>query len=225
MKSRKQLVKLLRSDWLGAGEKLVSYNGGDASSPYLGGVVGGAYRAPFEPFAPAARELDVDFTACPTPTAPVREGRIHGDEWVHDPSLRGWVLADSPQHDAVICANQLAAAGLEGWFVETDQRIAVIAEGSAVRGAEVAVEERTERSGIGGILGKARSAVNTVAEFAESLHGGEPLVTLWELPCDQLAELTGVRRGRWSESLFAVAARFQDGSVIELKRDRELPGL
>ncbi|TDD02694.1 hypothetical protein E1181_22170 [Saccharopolyspora terrae] len=201
-------------------EKLRSYNGGDRTAAHLGGVIG-EYKAPMTPLGPVARTLDVDFSNALLPSAPVREGRIHGDEWVHDPTIRGWVLAESSNCDAVACANQLVAAGTEGWFIETDLRIAVVVEETVVSKSDID-EGEGKAAGLGGLLGKARSAVSTVAE---SLHGGDSLVTLWEYQCDQLADITEVRRGRWSESLYAIVGRFRDGSVIELKRDRDLPGI
>ncbi|MER5390975.1 hypothetical protein [Saccharopolyspora sp. NPDC002686] len=229
MRSEKQLVKLLEDGWLQPGEKLQRYGGGDRERLHFGATIGGHHQAPYQPSRPAAHSFDVDFRDVPHPTVPVQQGRFHGDEWVHDPTIRGWVRADSPERAAVACADLLVAAGPEAWFIGTDRRIAVVADASAVgepgqEDQETGNGSEGSAKGFGRLLGKARSAVSAVTELSESLIGGSELVTLWECPLEQLAEATGDLKGRTADGAGFSINRFADGSVIEVGTKIHLKG-
>ncbi|SDZ23904.1 hypothetical protein SAMN05216215_105369 [Saccharopolyspora shandongensis] len=232
MKSEKQLIKLVEEGWLQQGEKLQEFGGGDRERVHLGAAIGGRHEAPYAPQHPIRNDLEVDFADVPYPTIVVQEGRFHGDEWVHDPTIRGWVSADSPGREAVRCADQLVAAGPEGWFIGTDRRIAVVVESAVLRKSDVgevpeasaAEEPANETKGFGRLLGKARSAINAVSELSGSLLGGEGLVTLWECPRERFSKAAKDVKGRWSTGSGFSINRFDDGSTIEVASKIHLPG-
>ncbi|MGP4020020.1 hypothetical protein [Saccharopolyspora sp. 5N708] len=225
MRSEKQVLKLVEEGWLQQGEKLQKYGGGDRERPHLGATIGGRHEAPYRPSRRATHNLDVDFGEARYPTTVVQQGRFHGDEWVHDPTIRGWIHADSPGRLAVECADQLVAAGPAGWFLVTDRRVAVVVDAAVVTEENAGAVEKSEddAKGFGRFLGKARSAVNAVAELSESLMGGNGLVTLWECQRDRLTE-TGSIKGRSSDGFSFSASRFDDGSIVEVATEVHLKG-
>ncbi|MGI8307281.1 hypothetical protein [Saccharopolyspora hattusasensis] len=230
MRSDKQLVKLVEDGWLQQGEKLQRYGGGNREQLHFGANIGGRHQAPYRPSRPVSHNFDVDFGDVLYPTAVVQQGRFHGDEWVHDPTIRGWVHADSPGRAAVECADLLVTAGPEAWFIGTDRRIAVVVDAAVVgkSGHESNPEEGKDSQGsgkgFGRLLGKARSAVNAVAELSESLIGGAELVTLWECQREQLAEMTGSLKGRSTDGSGFSVNRFSDGSIIEVSTKVHVKG-
>ncbi|MER7081938.1 hypothetical protein SAMN02982929_03391 [Saccharopolyspora kobensis] len=226
MRSEKQLVKLIEDGWLQEGEKLQRYGGGDRERVHFGSTIGGRHQAPYQPTRPPAHSFDVDLGDVLYPSAPVQQGRFHGDEWVHDPTIRGWVQADSPERAAVECADLLVAGGPEAWFISTDRRIAVVVDASVVGKAEPQEDEEQGESskGFGRFLGKARSAVSAVTELSESLIGGVELVTLWECPPERFTAMAEDLKGRSTAGSGFSINRFADGSVIEVSTKIHLKG-
>ncbi|MER6988230.1 hypothetical protein ABT337_01855 [Saccharopolyspora hirsuta] len=226
MRSEKQLVKLIEDGWLQEGEKLQRYGGGDRERVHFGATIGGHHQAPYRPTRPPVHRFDVDFGDVLYPSAPVQQGRFHGDEWVHDPTIRGWVQADSPGRAALECADLLVAGGPEAWFIGTDRRIAVVVDASVVSKSEQEDKdpESENSKGFGRFLGKARSAVSAVTELSESLIGGAELVTLWECPLERFEQMTGDLKGRSTAGSGFSINRFDDGSVLEVSIKAHLKG-
>ncbi|WP_143121674.1 hypothetical protein [Saccharopolyspora antimicrobica] len=233
MKSAKQLIKLVEDGWLQPGERLQEYGGGSAERIHLGAVIGGVHEAPHTPKNQVRSDLEVDLGDVLLPTVVVREGRFHGDEWVHDPTIRGWAAADSPGREAIRCADQLAAAGPEGWFIGTDRRIAVVVDSAVLRSSgsgddsqeSVGAENAEESKGFGRFLGKARSAISAVSELSGALRGSEGLITLWECPSGRFSKEPKNIKGRWSTGTGFSINRFDDGSTVEVVTKLHLPGL
>ncbi|TDD38297.1 hypothetical protein E1288_38965 [Saccharopolyspora elongata] len=217
----------MEDGWLQQGEKLQRYGGGNREQLHFGATIAGRHQAPYRPSH--SHDFDVDFGEVLYPTELVQQGRFHGDEWVHDPTIRGWIQADSPGRVAVECADLLVAVGPEAWFIGTDRRIAVVADAAIAGkpGQESALEAgNSEESakGFGRLFGKARSAMNAVAELSESLIGGTELVTLWECPREHLGEMTGSLKGRSTDGSGFSVNRFADGSVIEVSTKIHVKG-
>ncbi|MBB5152752.1 hypothetical protein [Saccharopolyspora phatthalungensis] len=225
MLSTKQFQKLLERDWLDEGDRVMALFGGEGERGYLGATIGGRHVVPHRPVM-QTENLNVDFGALPLPAAVVRDGRFHGDEWVHDPAMRGWLYAATPQQLAVQCADRLAAAGPEGWFVSTPARLAVVVDASAAGEPDDVAQQKTvdekgaeEAKGIGRWLGKARSAVSAVADLSDSLRpgSGPSLITLWECRRDQLTSGGFITKGRNAGGVRFARNEFVDGSVLELR--------
>src|SRR5690606_28642728 len=175
----------LQAEWVAEGEELRCVLGEKDVVGHLGATIGGRFAVPHQPLGPVP-ELDVDHSSLAPPSRPVRGGKFHGDEGIHDPAMRGWVYAGSSVQLAVRFADHIAAAGPEAWYVATDRRFGVVVDSSVVpktkRGGkpESAAAER-KRGGGGGLLGKARSAFDAVAELSEGLaKTGKRVAVLWE---------------------------------------------
>jgi hypothetical protein len=213
--------KLLEAEWVAEGDTVRSVLGGEGAQGYLGATVGGRHLIPYRPSSQVP-ELDVDFDELQPPTEVVQQGIFHGDEWVHDPAVRGWAIASSPNQFAIVCADFLAAAGPAGWFVITDQRIAVVVETSVLREAPDDAEAgKTDReaSGFGRLLGRARSAVSAVAEFPDNFKAspGQPAVTLWECRREGFVDVRLVTKGRSAYGYYFSRNAFTDGSLLEIR--------
>ncbi|MGW5647149.1 hypothetical protein ACWEV3_41225 [Saccharopolyspora sp. NPDC003752] len=221
--------KLLEAQWVGEGDTVRSVLGGEEVQGHLGATIGGRHLVPYRPSS-QVRDLDVDLSELRPPTAAVRQGSFYGDEWVHDPAIRGWLIASAPNQLAVACADHLAAAGPAGWFVVTDQRIAVVVEASVVREPERkggqdadSDEGKKETSGFGRFLGRARSAVSAVSDLADNSRSGDPAVTLWECRRGQFVDVHLVTKGRSSYGYFFSCNKFADGSVLEIRTRTRFP--
>ncbi|GAA0515377.1 hypothetical protein GCM10011581_49210 [Saccharopolyspora subtropica] len=221
--------KVLEAEWVAEGDTVRSVLGGEGLRGHLGATIGGRHVLPHRPSTPV-RELDVDFSELPPPTAVVRQGHFHGDEWVHDPAVRGWLTAAAAHQLAVVCADHLAAAGPAGWFVITDQRIAVVVDSSVVPAPKDAEDTEAEQkdsgsSGFGRFLGRARSAVSAVADLSESFRApsGPPAVTLWECRRDRFVDVRLVTKGRSSYGYMFSRNEFRDGSVLEIRTNARWP--
>lgn len=221
VKSKKQMRTALQAEWVAEGEELRSVLGEKDVVGHLGATIGGRFAVPHQPLGPVP-ELDVDHSSLAPPSRPVREGKFHGDEWIHDPAMRGWVYAASPDQLAVRFADHIAAAGPEAWYVATDRRSAVVVDSSVVAKAKAESESESaaaeRKRGVGGLLGKARSAFDAVAELSEGLaKTGKRVAVLWECSHDQVRNREFVERGRstlpeWFEHL-----DFVDGSALDLR--------
>lgn len=222
VKSEKQVRAALQAEWVGEGEELRTLLGDKDDLGHLGATIGGRFAVPHQPLGPVP-ELDVDLGLLAPPSRSVREGKFHGDEWIHDPAMRGWVYAASPDQLAVRCADHLAAAGPEAWYVATDRRSAVVVDSSALpkdkteSEPEPAAPER-KRGGVGSLLGKARSAFDAVADLSDGLtKAGKRVAVLWECSHDQVRHRDWVKRGRSTMPHWFRYMEFVDGSVLELK--------
>ncbi|GAA4848278.1 hypothetical protein [Saccharopolyspora rosea] len=200
-------VRPLLDSWQHDGERLLAVYGGEAEHGCFASTIAGRRSVPHG----APRPGD------PVPVRSVVEGRYRGDEWVHDPALRGWVHADSPDQLAVQCANALASAGPDGWLVMTDRRTAVVTGNGCTPDAGTE-EEPAERSA-GGFLGRARSMVAAVqSDLSDRFRSRDTaLVTLWECPIARTARTERRPGGRNVRANLVSSERFPDGSVLELK--------
>ncbi|GGJ06453.1 hypothetical protein GCM10011581_49240 [Saccharopolyspora subtropica] len=221
MRSKKQMRAILEAEWVGEDEELRTVAGGKDNVGHLGATIGGHFAVPHQPLGPVP-ELDVDVGLLATPSRVVREGAFNGDEWIHDPALRGWVFAASPDQLAVRFADHLAAAGPEGWYVFTNRRFAVVVDSSVVSRTKAepdqdAAAER-KRGGVGGLLGKARSALDAVAEVSTGFtKSGTRCAMLWEVSHDQVRNREWVRRGRGTMPELFDRVDFVDGSALEIR--------
>src|SRR5690606_11383563 len=213
----------LQAEWVAEGEELRSVLGEKDVVGHLGATIGGRFAVPHQPLGPVP-ELDVDHSSLAPPSRPVREGKFHGDEWIHDPATRGGVYAASPDQLAVRFADHIAAAGPEAWYVATDRRSAVVVDSSVVAKAKAKAESESEsaaaerKRGVGGLLGKARSAFDAVAELSEGLaKTGKRVAVLWECSHDQVRHRDWVKRGRSVLPYWFQHMEFVDGSVLELR--------
>lgn len=218
MKMNKQA---LQEEWAGEDQKIRTLLGDEEEDRgYLGATIGGRLLVPYQPSG-TVPELDVDFARLSPVSSLVREGKFHGDEWIHDPALRGWVWASDPSLLAVRCADHLAAAGPEGWFVSTDQRIGVAVDASVVvqSGASSETKEPDrQRGGVGGFLGKARSALGAVAEISEGLwNSGSRCAVIWECSREHVTRYEFVKRGRATIPHRFLRVEVTDGSALELR--------
>ncbi|MER2093157.1 MAG: hypothetical protein ABS918_10450, partial [Saccharopolyspora rectivirgula] len=123
---------------------------------------------------------------------------------------------------AVRCADHIAAAGPEAWYVATDRRSAVVVDSSVVAKAKAESESESaaaeRKRGVGGLLGKARSAFDAVAELSEGLaKTGKRVAVLWECSHDQVRHRDWVKRGRSVLPYWFQHMEFVDGSVLELR--------
>lgn len=221
MKSKKQMRTALQAEWVAEGEELRCVLGEKDVVGHLGATIGGRFAVPHQPLGPVP-ELDVDHSSLAPPSRPVREGKFHGDEWIHDPAMRGWVYAASPDQLAVRFADHIAAAGPEAWYVATDRRSAVVVDSSVVAKAKAESESESaaaeRKRGVGGLLGKARSAFDAVAELSEGLaKTGKRVAVLWECSHDQVRHRDWVKRGRSVLPYWFQHMEFVDGSVLELR--------
>lgn len=217
MISSEELAKWLEH-WLEPGETVERHGSGDPKRLHLGATLGGRHQVPYHPPESVLDRFTVDIPATPLPTIPVQQGHFHDDEWVHDPSVRGWVHAAAPNQLAVQCADLLAAVGSSGWFVETSQRIAIVVDAGALDKADAGGEQgvEIESTGVARLFGKARAAVNAVADLTENLRGPTAVV-VWEFPVVNMVEVAWKIRGRASMGLDCLVSRFPDGSVLELR--------
>lgn len=222
MATEKQVTKLLESTWLESGETLYSVFGGEGVRGHIGGTLAGELVVPW-PAADDAPAITAEAELEPL-TEVVRDGRFVGDEWVHDPGLRAWVRADRDDQLAARCAGYLAAAGAEGWYVTTDRRIAVMVQAGAAPQAQPAeppssTGDSEQSSGIGGLLGRARSAVSDVAGSLVRRTGP---VVLWEHRSEKTAA-SFRPMGRAVPKLRISRTEFEDGSLIEGRTGRDWP--
>ncbi|WP_190822873.1 hypothetical protein [Saccharopolyspora pogona] len=210
---------LLQAEWADADEQMRTVQGGENERGHLGASIGGRSVVPYQPSGPVP-ELDVDFGRLSPASRFVRAGKFHGDEWIHDPAMRGWVYAATTDQLAVRCADHLAAAGPEGWFASTDRRLGVVVDPSVVaKPNDVPEPEAREqkRGGVGSFLGKARTALGAVAEFSEGFtKSGPQFVVLWECSIDSVADDRMVGKGRSTIPYQFLRVDFVDGSALEL---------
>ncbi|GIG68442.1 hypothetical protein [Phytomonospora endophytica] len=107
--------------WCRPGERLLTRA---KPTGHIGSSVAGEVTAPHEPRSATPQPVD-PAPPLPLPTASVAEGRFHDDEWVHDPTLWGWVHAESPDRLAVRLADPLTAGRGEVTLLLSTRRIAV----------------------------------------------------------------------------------------------------
>ncbi|GAA4869330.1 hypothetical protein [Saccharopolyspora cebuensis] len=142
----------------------------------------------------------------PVPSEPVGEGRYHGDEWAHDPSIWAQARAGDPRAAAARCADGLAAGQADAWLVLSAQRLAV-----------VVAESHAPEPAAGGWLARAKS-------FAENAVPGSrtedvALTTLWEIPGSSIHHFDAVPAGREIEPQWFGLIAFHDGSVLMVRVD------
>ena len=223
---KKKLRLILQEQWLADGERLKALLGGEGLSGHLGATLDGRSILPYRPSSSVAG-LNVDHSLLPIPTEAIRNMRFHGDEWLHDPAVRGWVYGRSADTRAFSWADHMAAAGPEAWYVYTDRRMAVVVD-SAVRtqrdehADSVAEQQESEQSGgFGRLLGKARSAASAISGAAESVKGRAKasVVTLWECPVSEIVNSRLVPKGRTAQGYDVMVQEFHDGSVLEIRAD------
>ncbi len=111
------VVRELTKFWLRPGERLVL--GLPPIVGYVGGVVGGSLRVPWEPASPMPPlELDKPRWPLPAPPSP--------PDWIDDPTLGYWVEAPATSCFAVQLADHFAFSRGNARLAVSDQRVAVV---------------------------------------------------------------------------------------------------
>lgn len=171
----------LARDWLRPGERLVL-----ACPPiraHVGVLVAGTRITPYAP-GRALPSLTVESPRWPLPVR-----GLPGEDWIDDPTLGHWAVADTPGADAVRFADHLAASHGEARTVVTDRRVAVVCPTKHLTGHPAAV-----------VRG------DSVA-----------FTTLEELPPQRLAALDAPFLGRSVPPRRVIAFSFRDGSVLHAR--------
>ena len=171
VKSKKQMRTALQAEWVAEGEELRCVLGEKDVVGHLGATIGGRFAVPHQPLGPVP-ELDVDHSSLAPPSRPVREGKFHGDEWIHDPAMRGWVSRRARINwlcAAPITSLLLPGGGTSRPIVVPRSSTAPWSPGQAESESESAAAER--KRGVG--PGQARSAFDAVASCRRAGEDGE----------------------------------------------------
>lgn len=165
-------------------------------------LVGGEQRVPYVPADGA------DLPKCrskppkwPLPSELVTGHEFQHDEWVYDPSVRGRIVTDTLDRDAVHCVNHLIAGNGKAFLAITTRRAAVVIEQQDVDGDSAMTR-------LAGMFAKDKSKT----------ENAERLVTWWEVDRSRLRAVNTITHGRHLTDLRRFTAiTFADGSLLEIR--------
>ncbi|ALG08769.1 hypothetical protein [Kibdelosporangium phytohabitans] len=165
-------------------------------------VVGGEQHVPHAPAEDAQLpKCRMKAPKWPLPSDLVTGGKFLHDEWVYDPSINGRVLTDTPDRDAVHCANHLIAGNGRAFLVLTTRRVAVVIEQQDVDGDSAMTR-------FAGLLSKDK----------QKKEDAQRLVTWWEADRSRVRAVNEITHGRHLSNLRRFTALvFADGSVLETR--------
>lgn len=209
------LERLAAEHWCRPGENMLWRVG--PRTGHLAFDLAGRRGAPHDPADRFRRVSSVE-PDWPRPTEVLAAGAFHGDEWVHDPSIWAHVHAADVNALAARCADALVAGGAESWFVQTNQRLAVLIDAAPESTPETSSGEPES----GGWLGRAKSVAKSAQSLVEQARATDTLTTLWETHVSTIHRFDSCALGRTLEGVPFGGVSFTDGSRLLVRVDNQV---
>lgn len=200
-----------REPWLRPGEALRVAM--PARARGVGSRIGGRVQAPHPPSPDAPETVEIK-PRYPNPARFVVEGRFEGHGWIEDDSLAWWAEAASPDQDAALIADHLAAGNGQIGLHVTDLRVAVVIPEHLLAATR---RQRAEEAKRKGLLGRVSASVDDWLG-GDTWTGTDQITSTWEVGATRLRGWSTAMVGRSFPFIRLVRFAFRDGSVLHARR-------